>query len=85
MSHLVYITLSDETDGVTLSRLDCISRIYGNKMVYIDANNDSVVYRFLHLVIFIKTYQYLIGFKHNYQNWICVRRLDVYMGVLSYQ
>jgi hypothetical protein len=25
MSHLIYITLYDETDGVILSRLDCMS------------------------------------------------------------
>ena len=27
MSHLVYITLFGETDGVTLSRLDCTWRV----------------------------------------------------------
>ena len=29
MSHLVYTTLSDEADGVTLSRLKCTEYIFG--------------------------------------------------------
>jgi hypothetical protein len=29
MSHLVYITLYGETDGVILSRLDCIGQFVG--------------------------------------------------------